>query len=76
MAMRHALSDKPESEVRAMLGGNAAQLYGFDLEKLQALGGSARAEAVRDRRPARTRRVSEGNPHGRLHVGSLTHGLP
>jgi hypothetical protein len=33
--MRHALNDKPEPEVRAMLGGNAAQLYGFDLEKLQ-----------------------------------------
>jgi predicted TIM-barrel fold metal-dependent hydrolase len=34
-AMRHALHDKPEPEVRAILGGNAAQLYGFDLEKLQ-----------------------------------------
>ena len=34
-AMRHALHDKPEPEVRAMLGGNAAQLYGFDLDKLQ-----------------------------------------
>ncbi|HKA15119.1 MAG TPA: amidohydrolase family protein [Myxococcota bacterium] len=34
-AMRHALHDKPEPEVRAMLGDNAARLYGFDLEALQ-----------------------------------------
>jgi hypothetical protein len=33
--MRHSLHDKPESEARAILGGNAAALYGFDLEKLQ-----------------------------------------
>jgi hypothetical protein len=33
--MRHALNDKPESEKRAILGENAAQLYGFDLEKLK-----------------------------------------
>jgi predicted TIM-barrel fold metal-dependent hydrolase len=35
LAMRHSLHDMPEAEVRAILGGNAAQLYGFDLEKLQ-----------------------------------------
>ena len=34
-AMRHALHDKPESEVRAILGANAAQLYAFELAKLQ-----------------------------------------
>jgi predicted TIM-barrel fold metal-dependent hydrolase len=34
-AIRHALHDKPEGEVRAILGGNAAHLYAFDLEKLQ-----------------------------------------
>jgi predicted TIM-barrel fold metal-dependent hydrolase len=34
-AMRHALHDKPEPEVRAILGGNAAALYGFELAKLQ-----------------------------------------
>jgi hypothetical protein len=33
--MRHALHDKPEAEVRAILGGNAAQLYRFELAKLQ-----------------------------------------
>ncbi|MBW2241076.1 MAG: amidohydrolase [Deltaproteobacteria bacterium] len=34
LAMRHCFHDKPEEEVRAILGGNAAELYGFDLEKL------------------------------------------
>ena len=34
LALRHSFHDKPQEEVRAMLGGNAAKLYGFDLEKL------------------------------------------
>ncbi|HVP29250.1 MAG TPA: amidohydrolase family protein [Myxococcota bacterium] len=33
-ALRHAFSSIDASEVRAMLGGNAAKLYGFDLAKL------------------------------------------
>jgi predicted TIM-barrel fold metal-dependent hydrolase len=33
--MRFAFADVPESEVRMMLGENAAQLYGFDLEALR-----------------------------------------
>jgi len=33
--MRFAFSDVPEDEVRMMLGGNAADLYGFDLEALR-----------------------------------------
>ena len=33
--MRFAFSDVPEEEVRMMLGGNAAALYGFDLEALR-----------------------------------------
>lgn len=33
--MRFAFSDLPESEVRMMLGQNAAELYGFDLGELQ-----------------------------------------
>jgi predicted TIM-barrel fold metal-dependent hydrolase len=34
-AIRHAFHDKPEAEVRAILGENAARLYGFDLEALR-----------------------------------------
>lgn len=35
--MRVAFHDLPEDEVRAMLGGNAAKLYKFDLEALKPL---------------------------------------
>jgi hypothetical protein len=34
-AIRHTFHDKPEPEVRAILGENAARLYGFDLTKLR-----------------------------------------
>ncbi|MGH7287962.1 MAG: amidohydrolase family protein, partial [Myxococcota bacterium] len=34
-AIRNSFHDKPESETRAILGENAARLYGFDLAKLQ-----------------------------------------
>ena len=37
LAIRHSFHDKPEPEVRAMLGENAAELYGFDLEALAPL---------------------------------------
>ncbi|MEZ4217669.1 MAG: amidohydrolase family protein [Myxococcota bacterium] len=37
LAIRHAFNDKPVPEVRRMLGDNAAELYGFDLAKLQKL---------------------------------------
>jgi len=33
--MRLAFSDLDEAEVRMMLGGNAAALYGFDLDALR-----------------------------------------
>lgn len=36
-AMRLAHAGLPEDEVRALLGGNAARFYGFDLEKLAPL---------------------------------------
>jgi len=32
--LRHTFGGLPEAEVAAMLGGNAAEAYGFDLEKL------------------------------------------
>jgi len=35
--MRFAFSELPEEEVRMFLGENAADLYGFDLEKLQPI---------------------------------------
>jgi predicted TIM-barrel fold metal-dependent hydrolase len=35
--LRLAFSDVPEDEVRAMVGGNAARLYGFDLDLLTPL---------------------------------------
>jgi len=35
--LRLAYSDLPEEEVRAMVGGNAARLYGFDLDVLTPL---------------------------------------
>jgi predicted TIM-barrel fold metal-dependent hydrolase len=34
-AIRHTFHDKPEDETRAILGENAARLYGFDLAKLR-----------------------------------------
>ena len=36
-ALRWVFSSVPEGEVRSMLGGNAAKLYGFDLDLLQPL---------------------------------------
>ena len=36
-ALRATFADIPEDEVRAMVGGNAAELYGFDLAALQPL---------------------------------------
>jgi len=36
-SLRHTLHDVPEPEVRAILGENAARLYGFDLAKLAPL---------------------------------------
>ncbi|MGZ4677357.1 MAG: amidohydrolase family protein [Acidimicrobiia bacterium] len=35
--LRLAFADAPEAEVRALVGGNAAALYGFDLEALEPL---------------------------------------
>ena len=35
--LRHTFGGLPEAEVRAMLGENAAEAYGFDLVKLGAL---------------------------------------
>jgi predicted TIM-barrel fold metal-dependent hydrolase len=37
-ALRAAFAGAPESEVRAMLAGNAAGVYGFDLDALDAIG--------------------------------------
>jgi hypothetical protein len=36
-AIRRTFSGVPETEVRAMLGGTAAAVYGFDLDALQPL---------------------------------------
>ncbi|MBM3659376.1 MAG: amidohydrolase [Actinobacteria bacterium] len=36
-AIRLTFAGEPEDEVAAMLGGNAARIYGFDLERLDAL---------------------------------------
>jgi predicted TIM-barrel fold metal-dependent hydrolase len=36
-SLRRCLGDAEESELRAILGGNAAQVYGFDLEQLRPL---------------------------------------
>jgi predicted TIM-barrel fold metal-dependent hydrolase len=35
--MRDSLSGVPEDDLAAMLGGNAARVYGFDVEKLAPL---------------------------------------
>jgi predicted TIM-barrel fold metal-dependent hydrolase len=37
LAMRWMFSDVPEDEVRAMTSENTAQVYGFDLERLQTI---------------------------------------
>ncbi len=36
-ALRHTFSDVPPDEVAAMVGGNAARVYGFDLDALAPL---------------------------------------
>jgi predicted TIM-barrel fold metal-dependent hydrolase len=36
-ALRETFSDYPEHEIRAILGGNAARVYGFDTAALQAI---------------------------------------
>jgi predicted TIM-barrel fold metal-dependent hydrolase len=36
-ALREIFADYPEAELRAILGGNAAQVYGFDTHALQAV---------------------------------------
>lgn len=36
-ALRHAFADVPEDELRPMLGGNAAHVYGFDLAEMDRL---------------------------------------
>ena len=33
--LRHTFHDVPADEVQAILGGNAARVYGFDMAKLQ-----------------------------------------
>jgi hypothetical protein len=42
--LRHTFGGLPEAEVRAMLGENAAEAYGFDLEKLDPLAGQVGPE--------------------------------
>ena len=36
-AMRETFADYPEDEIRALLGTNAAEAYGFDTKKLAPL---------------------------------------
>ena len=50
-------------EVRAMLGENAAKLYGFDLGAARAARRAVRTDTGRGRRPLRARRVPEGRAH-------------
>ena len=42
--LRHTFGGLPEAEVAAMLGGNAAEAYGFDLEKLAPVAGQVGPE--------------------------------
>ena len=37
-ALRKTFGDYPEEEVRTILGGNAAEVYGFDLQLLGPIG--------------------------------------
>jgi predicted TIM-barrel fold metal-dependent hydrolase len=39
-ALRHTFAGLPEDELRLMLGGNAARVYGFDLQRLSRLAAS------------------------------------
>ena len=39
------LQGRPEDEVRALLSGNAARIYGFDLDKLDAVAATLPLEA-------------------------------
>jgi hypothetical protein len=36
-ALHETFGDYPEDEIRAILGGNAAKVYGFDTAALQAI---------------------------------------
>ena len=54
--LRLAFAGVPEDEVRAMVGANAARVYGFDLDALAPLAGRVRPVAGRGRRAARARR--------------------
>ena len=47
--------DVPEPRSRAMLGDNAAEVYGFDLDVLDAIARACRPDGRRDRRTARRR---------------------
>jgi predicted TIM-barrel fold metal-dependent hydrolase len=50
--MRDAFTGIPEAELAAMLGGNAARAYGFDIEKLAPLAARIGPEKSAFRKPA------------------------
>ena len=56
--LRLAFAGVPEDEVRAMVGANAARVYGFDLDALAPLAAEFGPSPGRGRRAARTRRTS------------------
>jgi hypothetical protein len=57
-AIRLTFAGLPEAEVAAMLGGNAARIYGFDLDRLDALAATCGPEV--DAVAAGLDRVPEG----------------
>ena len=63
-ALRATLFDVPEPDLRAMLGENAARLYGFDLDALAPIAARSRT----DSRGGRASRSTElpAAPRGRL----------
>jgi predicted TIM-barrel fold metal-dependent hydrolase len=50
-SLHSTFGDYPEDEITAILGGNAAKVYGFDMEKLSLIGDQVgpTLESIRNR---------------------------
>lgn len=64
-ALRHQLWDVPEAECRLLLGGNAARLYGFDLDALTEVAARIGPKVADVHRPLDELPVSPGEAFAR-----------
>jgi predicted TIM-barrel fold metal-dependent hydrolase len=79
LALRALFADVPEKEVRAMTSLNAAEVYGFDLVRLQALADTIgpsvdelRVPVSLDELPTKTMSLTLGAAAGRLLAKEMT----